>query len=153
MADDQQNEPENNAAPDKKPPGPADKNWPGRLKRGFTFSFTTFLVLCVLGGVFLLYLRSQALPVTKVLQTSQIFDVNGALIDTLDSGQNRKIVPISDISVYVVKATLAIEDQNFYSHPGFDVKSIARAAIVNLKSMSKVQGPGRLPSSWQGTCI
>ncbi|MFF2158985.1 transglycosylase domain-containing protein [Paenibacillus chitinolyticus] len=144
MADDQQNEPENNAAPDKKPPGPADKNWPRRLKRGFTFSFTTFLILCVLGGVFLLYLRSQALPVTKVLQTSQIFDVNGALIDTLDSGQNRKIVPISDISVYVVKATLAIEDQNFYSHPGFDVKSIARAAIVNLKSMSKVQGAGTI---------
>ncbi|MVP02537.1 transglycosylase domain-containing protein [Paenibacillus lutrae] len=139
--------PEQPAAPaSKKKEGPAGSPspWQRRLKRGFSFFFAAFLVICVLTGFSLLYLRSQALPVTKVLQTSQIFDVNGELIETLDSGQNRKIVPINEISVYVVKATLAIEDQNFYNHPGFDVKSIARAAVVNLKNMSKVQGAGTI---------
>ncbi len=43
-----------------------------------------------------------------------------------------------------MKATLSIEDRNFYNHFGFDLKAIARASIVNIQHMSKVQGAGTI---------
>ncbi|TBL72737.1 transglycosylase domain-containing protein [Paenibacillus thalictri] len=94
--------------------------------------------------VFLLYLRSEALPVSKLQQTTQMYDVHGDLIDSMRNGQNRQTVPLSDMSNYVVEATLATEDRSFYSHFGFDLKGIARAAYVNLQHMSKVQGAGTI---------
>lgn len=73
-----------------------------------------------------------------------LFDINGATIDAGGNGQNRQIVPLSDISPYLVQATLAIEDQRFYKHFGIDLKSIARATLVNIEHMSKVQGAGTI---------
>ncbi|WP_449288693.1 transglycosylase domain-containing protein [Marinicrinis sediminis] len=100
----------------------------------------TFIALVVLFGVFLLYLRTQALPVAYIPQTSQILDVNGKLIDQYYSGQNRKMVKLNEISPYLIQATLAIEDHRFFDHVGFDVKGVARAVAANLQSREKTQG-------------
>src|SRR5579883_1061916 len=45
--------------------------------------------------------------------------------------EKRVFVPIEAIPKRVVKAFLAAEDKNFYSHPGVDFLSIARAAITD----------------------
>ena len=95
-------------------------------------------------AVFLVYLRSQTLPVTKMMQTSQMYDIHGEVIDTFYSGQNRQVVSLNEISPYLHKATLAVEDQHFYDHFGVDVKAVARAAIVNVQAMAKVQGAGTI---------
>lgn len=118
--------------------------WLHRLKRLFSFSIVSILLLAA--GLFIaaLYLRSQELPVSKVLQTSQMYDAKGELIDSFYSGQNRQMVALKDISPYVVNATLAIEDRHFYDHMGVDFKAVARAALVNLQHMSKVQGAGTI---------
>ena len=34
----------------------------------------------------------------------------------------------------LIQAVVAVEDARFYSHPGFDLEAIARAALVNLQS-------------------
>ncbi|MEX2014832.1 MAG: transglycosylase domain-containing protein [Candidatus Saccharimonadales bacterium] len=44
----------------------------------------------------------------------------------------RNPVQGTEISQYVKDATIAIEDQNFYNHNGFDVKGISRAGISNV---------------------
>jgi 1A family penicillin-binding protein len=118
--------------------------WLRRLKKLFSFSITSIILLAAGLFVFALFLRSQDLPATKWLQTSQMFDARGELIDTFYSGQNRQVVSLKDISPYLVQATLAIEDQHFYDHYGLDFKAIARAALVNLEHMSKVQGAGTI---------
>ncbi|MCD1259979.1 PBP1A family penicillin-binding protein [Paenibacillus athensensis] len=115
-----------------------------RLKKTVSFLFSSFIVLLVALGAGLLYLRAQTLPVTQMLQTSQMFDAHGELIDSFYTGQNRQIVKLKDISPFLIKATLAVEDQHFYSHFGVDVKGVARAALVNLEHMSKVQGAGTI---------
>jgi 1A family penicillin-binding protein len=114
------------------------------MKKALSFLFSTLVVCTAFSIVFLLYLRSQSLPVSKVLQTSQMFDLHGAVIDTSHPGQNRQMISLGDMSPYVIQATLATEDRHFYEHLGFDVKGIARAAIVNIQHMAKVQGAGTI---------
>jgi penicillin-binding protein 2D len=116
----------------------------GRFRRSLSFLFSTFLLCSAVMIVGLLYMRSQALPVSKMASASELYDVNGQLIEAYGSSHNRSVVPLSDISPRLVEATLAIEDRKFYDHYGFDVKGIARAAVVNLQHMAKVQGAGTI---------
>ncbi|RAU97886.1 transglycosylase domain-containing protein [Paenibacillus sp. YN15] len=115
-----------------------------RIVRGAKRMLSLFLSLTVigvvLGGLTLLYLRSQALPAVTVSQNSQILDMQGNLIDTFHSGQNREVVSISDISPYLIQAVLSVEDRSFYNHLGIDPKGLARAAIQDIKTMSIEQG-------------
>lgn len=94
--------------------------------------------------VFYLFLRTQSLPATAVSQTSYILDMHGQVIDSFNSGQNRHIVALSQMSPHIINATLAIEDHRFYSHPGVDIRGVARAIAVDLKHMAKVQGASTL---------
>ncbi|ALS25668.1 carboxypeptidase [Paenibacillus sp. 32O-W] len=94
--------------------------------------------------VLLLYLRTQALPVASISQTSEMFDLQGNVIDTFHTGENRRSVSLADISPYAVQATLAIEDRRFYDHNGFDLRGVARAALVNLEHLSNKQGASTL---------
>ncbi|MEX2416403.1 MAG: PBP1A family penicillin-binding protein [Paenibacillaceae bacterium] len=119
----------------------------GRLR--WVSSIGTFLLVTAVIGVvcvivFLLYLRTQALPVALVAQTSYILDYHGDIIDTLDAGQKRQVVKLSQIAPSIVQATLAIEDHRFYDHHGIDLRGLARAVAVNVQHMSKVQGASTL---------
>lgn len=53
---------------------------------------------------------------------------------------NRKIVDINELNDYTINAFIDIEDKRFYSHNGYDLKRIAKSAIVNLKEQKKSQG-------------
>ncbi|CAH1218475.1 Penicillin-binding protein 2D [Paenibacillus allorhizoplanae] len=123
---------------------PASMRWMRRIKKTFSFFFTCSLLMLIGAAAFLVYLRSQTLPVTKTMQTSQMYDVHGEVIDTFYSGENRQVVSLNDISPYLIHATLAVEDQHFYDHFGVDIKAVARAAIVNVQAMAKVQGAGTI---------
>ncbi|CAM4328442.1 PBP1A family penicillin-binding protein [Paenibacillus alkaliterrae] len=115
-----------------------------KMKKGLRWAAAalTLLVLVMLGT--LIYLRTQSLPVSSISQTSQMLDLHGNVIDTFHAGENRRSVQLSDISHYVVDATLAIEDRRFFDHRGFDMKGMARAVMVNVQSMSARQGASTL---------
>src|SRR6266404_541663 len=53
-----------------------------------------------------------------------------------------KRVPVQsqDISPYIKEATVAVEDKNFYSERGFDIKAIVRAAYVDALHRGSTQG-------------
>lgn len=55
--------------------------------------------------------------------------------------QQRVFVPIEAIPQRVRNAFLSAEDQNFYSHPGIDVRSVIRAAITNLSQLGQDRRP------------
>src|SRR5690606_41399689 len=55
--------------------------------------------------------------------------------------QQRLFVPIEAIPQRVRNAFLSAEDQNFYSHPGIDVRSVIRAAITNLSQLGQDRRP------------
>lgn len=110
------------------------------MRRMASFCLTCLMLTAIGGGLLLLYLRSQALPAVTVTQTSQIYDMHGKLIDSFHAGQNRQVVPLSDIAPSLIDATLSVEDRNFYHHLGIDPKGLARAVVTDIKTMSMEQG-------------
>lgn len=113
-----------------------------------------FFTAVVSGGLFcaslvLLYTAyvSTQLPAPsqlgarRAVESTKIYDRTGKiLLYEIHGEENRTVVPFSKISPFVKSATLAAEDANFYSQPGFDWKAIVRAFIVNLRRGEWVQG-------------
>ena len=75
---------------------------------------------------------------------SQIYDRNGNLLETISSTENRTPVPSDQISPWLKKATVDIEDKRFYDHGGLDFQGIVRAMIDNLQAGSIQQGASTL---------
>ena len=65
---------------------------------------------------------------------------DGSLI-TEYATEKRAFVPVGAIPKRVIKAFLAAEDKNFYSHPGIDVMGIVRAALTNLRRLGGDRRP------------
>lgn len=65
-------------------------------------------------------------------QNSVVYDRYGQPVATLHGLVNRQSVPLSQIAPVMQTAIIAVEDHNFYQNPGFDLKSIVRAAVVDL---------------------
>lgn len=112
-----------------------------RWLRRMTYTLVIVMVI-ILAALF--YIKEQDLPVANISQSSQLVDRNGTLIDYFHTGVNRRAIPLSNVSPYVVNATLSIEDKRFYSHLGFDIKGVARALFVNIQSLSAKQGASTL---------
>ena len=53
---------------------------------------------------------------------------------------NRVLIPYSRVPEHLTDAVLAAEDARFFDHAGYDLRSIARAALVNIRSGKVVQG-------------
>ncbi len=54
--------------------------------------------------------------------------------------ENREFVPLEEISPWVAKATIAIEDDNFYYHFGFDLGGIIKAALYEFFGIGSQRG-------------
>ena len=79
-------------------------------------------------------LASDQFPVS-----TKILDRNGQLLYEIYADQNRTPITLSDLPDYVKQATIAIEDQNFYRHHGFDFGGMVRAAL-NIVFKQNLQG-------------
>lgn len=74
-------------------------------------------------------------------QSAKIYDRTGTiLLYDLSQKVRRTVIPFEDISPYIKNATVAIEDSNFYNHKGIQPKSILRAILANITTMSYGQG-------------
>lgn len=78
------------------------------------------------------------------VETSYIYDKDGREIAELHDEQNRVVLPLSEIPEHVQKAVIAMEDERYYKHPGFDAIGFARAVWVNLRTRSFAQGASTL---------
>jgi penicillin-binding protein 1A len=56
------------------------------------------------------------------------------------SFENRRIIPLERMPPHVPAAFLSAEDRRFYTHPGFDLAGIVRAAWKNFRSEGIKQG-------------
>ena len=74
------------------------------------------------------------------VETSYIYDSNDDEITALHDEQNRIVVSLNDIPEHVRQAFIAIEDERFYKHFGFDIVGSLRAAYVNFRAGTIVQG-------------
>ncbi len=69
-----------------------------------------------------------------------VYAANGSLLGSIPAERNREPVTAEDMSIWVRKATIAIEDRRFFEHGGVDLEGIARAASRNIRAGSIVEG-------------
>ncbi len=77
---------------------------------------------------------------TKLAQTSRMYDTDGALITALRGRENRTVIKLAQVPADVQNAFIAAEDLRFYQHNGFDLVRIAGAVLADLKSQSYGEG-------------
>ena len=73
-------------------------------------------------------------------QSSLVYDRSGTVLLARFECQNRESVRFDQIPDVVVNATVASEDQTFWTNNGVDFPAIARAAYANLRAGGIVQG-------------
>ncbi|MBU3536964.1 transglycosylase domain-containing protein, partial [Alkalihalobacillus clausii] len=107
------------------------------------------LIVIALGIILLLsYTRMQGPPPIDAVQTTQFLAADGTVMGKEEAGQNRFSLPLTEMSPYLLQATIAIEDRKFYSHYGFDLKRIGGALLANLQSGSKAQGASTITQQY-----
>jgi penicillin-binding protein 1C len=124
-------------------------NWRGSwgcLLRGLIATiFVAVAIGLVVGSYFVYQYYSIASTLPDVggmrdrasqFETTRILDRNGqVLFDILDPNAGRRTyIPLSEISPNLVAATIATEDKEFYSNPGFDPIAITRALWENYRT-------------------
>jgi penicillin-binding protein 1A len=82
----------------------------------------------------------NALQPVEIGQNSFVYADDGSLLGTIPAERNREPVPMSAMTPWLAKATVAIEDRRFYQHGGIDYLGIARAAWTDVSAGKVVQG-------------
>ncbi len=82
----------------------------------------------------------NSLTPVAVGQNSFVYAADGSELGVIPAERNRTPVTRAQISPWVPKATVAIEDRRFYSHGGVDPVGIARAVVADIRAGKVVQG-------------
>ncbi len=65
---------------------------------------------------------------------SVLLDIDGNYLATLNADEKREIITIEEMSKYLPKAYIAIEDERFEEHYGIDIRRTAKAIITYIKN-------------------
>lgn len=75
------------------------------------------------------------------LKDTVIYDANGEKMGEINIG-NFQYAEITEISKYIQDGYIAVEDRNFKTHNGIDIKAIARAGVALIKNKGEVTQGG-----------
>jgi membrane peptidoglycan carboxypeptidase len=85
-------------------------------------------------------LNQLQLQSSAAAQTTKVYDAQGRLIAELHGAENRLVVPSSAIPLVMKEATVASEDERFYSDHGVDFRGLARALVADIAAGHAVEG-------------
>ena len=120
----------------------------GLFKWLFMGTFSIFMVILLIGftgTLVIYYIFADDLPDVRVLKSFEpstvtlMYSDQDKLIAELYL-EKRILVPLKKIPVQLKQAALAVEDANFYSHMGIDLRAIFRAFLTNIKAGRIVEG-------------
>ena len=128
-------------------------NYPPRRPRPFLWPwlkhlfFFGLILILLFGGLFFIWIATLEIPQSNlderiVAQSTKIYDYTGeVLLYDVFSDERRTVVPLEAISDNMVKAIMAIEDDEFYEHRGVRPLSIMRALYYKARDpSSRLQG-------------
>ena len=135
-----------------------------RLRRPSWHQVWHFLVwMIVIGtiGLFslVIYLERtlpdpQTIATRKISESTKIYDRTGqVLLYDIHGPEKRTIIPWDQVPDTVKEATLAAEDDSFYTHGGFDIKSILRSLWVDIKTFSFSEGGSTITQQLVGNAL
>ena len=106
-----------------------------------SFFAVTFLSLRI-------YAQVAGAPPLTVPKASIFLDSDHNQIGDYFTEERRYWIELDEISPYLVDATVAVEDKDFFDHGGFDYSRIAGAVMADIKAGSKVQGASTLTQQY-----
>lgn len=107
------------------------------------------IVCCALALGFVFASLKDIKPVNEALldklthQTTTIKYANGETMSTAPTLYKKTPIPLSDMSPYLRKAIVSIEDERFYSHSGVDYWGLGRSVVKTL--LGSRQGGSTIP--------
>lgn len=117
--------------------------------------FTSIILVIIIYSLFIAKITA-ALPSPRLLTiserplTTEIYDRKGRLLYQLYEGRNRQLINLQEVPIYLINATIAIEDKHFFNHPGIDPSGIARSLYQGNISISSTYPFITTKSSLQG---
>ena len=119
-----------------------------KLRKAILIIVWLIILMCLIGGgIFAGLFFGDKWTISKEMllikdENTMVYDKDGELICELSGTENRKVVAMSEMSEYLPKAFVAIEDKRFYEHHGVDIKRTTAATIsfVLHKGTSSVGG-------------
>ncbi len=129
--------------------GNKKKKTHAKLKLILKILLVLFLLACVAGAgiiaAMFFGLFGEEFDISKeelIIGTSNtiILDKDGNEIANLSDDEKRKIISLSEMSEYLPKAYVAIEDKRFYEHNGVDIKRTAGAILGVITRNSSYGG-------------
>ncbi len=111
------------------------------------FTVIGFLFIGTAAFAYLVFSVSKDLPSDDqiinrtVAESTKIYDRTGTVIlYEVGDDKKRTIIPLEQVPQSLKDATIAIEDERFYTQPAFDWRGIIRAALTDLWHGEIVQG-------------
>jgi penicillin-binding protein 2D len=109
--------------------------------------FVIIFISCV-ASMTILYLIAYISPKIKINSTNAVYiydNKNNLIFQTND---NKNWANLNEISENLKKATISVEDKNFYTHNGFDYLRIIKAMFLNIKNKSIVEGASTISQQY-----
>ncbi len=120
------------------------------LSKKLFFYGGIFTAVCA-GLLFIMILLvSRNLPDVNAISSfipperTTIFSEEEIILAELHQEENRVVIPLEQISPILKNAVIALEDTEFYNHPGINIKAILRALIKDILAGSFVEGGSTL---------
>ncbi|AYC28790.1 transglycosylase domain-containing protein [Paenisporosarcina cavernae] len=118
------------------------------FKRFFRL-FLVALSAAVTMFVFLrIYAQMTGAPSLAVPKATVFLDEHSQPIGDKFAGERRYWISLQEMSPYLADAIVSVEDQEFYSHHGFDFTRIAAALLKDAKAMRKVEGASTITQQY-----
>jgi 1A family penicillin-binding protein len=117
-----------------------------RLVPAIAVVFALLAAIPLAGGIWTAFGLTNGLPDEAAIgrmgemdQATAVYDAANSLVFTIYK-ERRMDVPLESVAPEMVTALLAIEDQRFYDHHGFDLIRIVSAGLANLRRGRVTQG-------------
>lgn len=107
--------------------------------------FGVFALIGIASGSYLVAVNASLPSYEELLhrdvpESSKLYSRDGTLMYEFHGEYKRTNIELEQISPYLIDATIAIEDKDFYNHGAISVEGIGRALKTNYESGSPVEG-------------
>lgn len=109
--------------------------------------FSTLIIIVIIISYSRYYIKHDQLPDISDLNTIEFYSIDGQKYFELNN-KTSTYVKLEEISDYLKKAIIAVEDQHFYKHHGFDYLRIGKAILDNLKTLSRRYGASTITQQY-----
>ncbi len=116
------------------------------LKKGL-LGILLLIAIFIVGNI-AVYTYAKITPKLEIRSANSLalYDQQGNLF--FQGTGSREWIALDNISDYLIDATLAAEDKNFYKHKGFDYLRILKATYVNITSGKTKQGASTISQQY-----